>query len=78
MQGEDKTGKQGAQSEEADREPVMHPAEPVPVRLDSEPLSEAASEGSQQGSKGQPEAAEGKADAPKARPYGSNPVRFTF
>ena len=52
----------------------MHPAEPVPVRLDSEPLGEAASEGSQEGTKGRAEATKGKADAPKARSLGGDPV----
>ena len=51
----------------------MHPAEPVPVRLDSEPLSEMSSQGSLVGTKGSPGGTEGKADAPKA-----NPQAFTF
>lgn len=32
-----------------DKEPVMHPPQPVPVRLDSEPLESASSQGSAEG-----------------------------
>lgn len=61
MQDDGKAGKAGSKGEEEEDEgkPVMHPAEPVPVRLDSESLDETASRGSQ-------DSTEGKADPPKA------------
>lgn len=34
---------------EKDKDPIMHPPEPVPVRLDSEPVESASSQGSAEG-----------------------------
>ncbi len=49
-----------------DKEPVLNPPEPVPVRLDSQPLESASSQGSAEGqndkAEGQEDKAEGQED----------------
>ena len=49
-----------------DKEPVLNPPEPVPVRLDSQPLESASSQGSAEGqedkAEGQQDKAEGQQD----------------
>lgn len=68
-----KSKEASGKEEKAGKEPVMHPAEPVPVRLESESLDSAkgTSEGKQERTKGSPQESKGSAKEMKGKQEGT-------